>query len=192
MTHDDPYLVNGVLTNELGITSADALSRAEADLTMAALLQLSVAPPAGHYDLAHLQEFHRQIFGSIYSWAGQLRTVNIFRTAQDMFCSWQHIGSYSAGVFESLAAENRLAGLSRNAFIARLAHFYGEINAIHPFREGNGRTQRAFLGQLAKDAGWRIAWSDLDGPENDRASAAALHGDESLLLTMLEPLVRPR
>jgi cell filamentation protein len=74
----------------------------------------------------------------------------------------------------SLSQETLLADLTRNAFVARLAHYYGEINAVHPFREGNGRTQRAFFGQLARDAGWRIGWSELDRVENDTASSAAL------------------
>ncbi|GAA2543759.1 hypothetical protein GCM10010435_10110 [Winogradskya consettensis] len=85
--------------NKLGITSAAALSRAEADLSLAALLRLSVQPLPGGYDLDHLREFHRQIFGAIYPWAGQLRTVDIARTPHDLFCHWRFIESYAAGVF---------------------------------------------------------------------------------------------
>jgi cell filamentation protein len=81
--------------------------------------------------------------------------------------------------------------LARGPFVARPAYYYGEIIAIHPSREGNGRTQRAFLGQLARDAGWRVAWSELTGRQNDTASAAALHGDTTLLEAMFESLVRP-
>jgi cell filamentation protein len=73
-----------------------------------------------------------------------------------------------------LAAENLLTGRTRDAFVARLAHYYGEINAIHPLREGNGRTQRAFLGQLARDAGWRVALSELaKGRERSRVGRRA-------------------
>lgn len=75
--------------------------------------------------------------------------------------------------------------------MGRLAHYYGEINAIHPFREGNGRTQRAFLGQLAREAGWLIAWRELEKTENDRASAAALQGDPKPLTLMMADIVRP-
>jgi cell filamentation protein len=188
----DPYLdADGVLVNRLGITSAAALSRAEADLSFAAMLRLSVRPLPGSYDLHHLREFHRQIFGALYPWAGELRTVDLARTSQDMFCRWRFIESYAAGVFGALAAENLLAGLSRPHFVRRLAHFHGEINAIHPFREGNGRAQRAFLGQLAREAGWRVAWSELDAAENDTASAASLQGDLEPLVTMLDGMVRP-
>ncbi|MCM4083683.1 Fic/DOC family protein [Paractinoplanes hotanensis] len=192
MTGEDPYVdTKGVLLNKLDITSSSALSQAETDLSLAAMLRLSVHPLPGSYDLGHLQSFHRQIFGAVYPWAGELRTVDIARTGQDVFCRCAFIESYSAGVFADLAAEGRLMGLRRNAFVARLAHYYGEINAIHPFREGNGRTQRAFLGQLGRDAGWRIAWSAMDGHQNDTASAAALQGDTTLLATMFESLVRP-
>ncbi|WP_127506655.1 Fic/DOC family protein [Actinoplanes solisilvae] len=179
------------LPNRLGITSAAALSRAEADLSFAALLRFSVRPLPGSYDLAHLREFHRQIFGAVYPWAGELRTVDIARTSRDRFCHWRFIESSSAEVFAALAAEGLLAGLARDSFVRRLAHYLGEINAIHPFREGNGRTQRAFLGQLAREAGWRIAWSELDATVNDAASAAALHGDLSPLVAMLDGMVRP-
>jgi cell filamentation protein len=192
MTDEDPYVdANGVLLNNLGIASSGALSQAEADLSLAAMLRLSVQPLPGTYDLGHLQSFHKQIFGTVYPWAGELRTVDIARTPRDVFCRWAFIESYSVEVFAGLAAEERLVGLARDAFVRRLAHYYGEINAIHPFREGNGRTQRAFLGQLAREAGWRLAWSEMSGDQNDIASAAALQGDTRPLTAMLEDLVRP-
>ncbi len=192
MTDKDPYVdTNGVLLNNLGITSSDALSQAEADLSLAAMLRLSVQPLSGTYDLRHLQGFHKQLFGTVYPWAGELRTVDIARTAQDVFCRWAFIESYSVEVFAGLAAEKRLVGLARDAFVRRLAHYYGEINAIHPFREGNGRAQRAFLSQLAREAGWRLAWSEMSGDQNDTASAAALRGDTEPLTVMVEGLVRP-
>ena len=111
MTDEDPYVdTNGVLVNNLGITSSGALSQAEADLSLAAMLRLSVQPLSGAYDLRHLQSFHQQIFGTVYPWAGELRTVDIARTAQDVFCRWAFIESYSAEVFAALTAEKRLVG----------------------------------------------------------------------------------
>ncbi|WP_306215193.1 Fic/DOC family protein [Actinoplanes sp. RD1] len=188
----DPYVDGrGILVNKLGITSASALRRAEADLSLAALLRLAIRPLPGRYDLDHLRQFHRQIFGAVYPWAGELRTVDLARTRNDLFCRWVFLESSAAGIFGELAAEGLLTGLPRGTFVARLAHFYGEINALHPFREGNGRTQRAFLGQLAREAGWRVAWSTLDAAGNDRASAASLHGDEEPLRVLLDELVRP-
>jgi cell filamentation protein len=66
-----------------------------------------------------------------------------------------------------------LRSLERDAFIDRLTYYLGEVNAIHPFREGNGRTQRAFFEQLAYDAGFTLAWQHLDAARNIATLAAA-------------------
>jgi Fic/DOC family len=68
----------------------------------------------------------------------------------EVFCLPQHLRSYAAEVFGRLAAADRLRGLPRDRFIARLAEFLADVNALHPFREGNGRTQRAFFSQLSQ------------------------------------------
>lgn len=87
MTDEDPYVgSDGVLLDKLGLTSTDVLSRAEADLSFAAMLRLAVRSLPGAYDLAHLRGFHRELFGSVYPWAGDLRRVDIARSPQDVFC----------------------------------------------------------------------------------------------------------
>jgi cell filamentation protein len=136
-----------------------------------------------------LQDFHRALFGRVYPWAGEIRTVAIAKT--DMFCLPQHISSYAAEVFSGLRKETYLRGLSRNDFADRLTHYFAEVNAVHPFREGNGRTQRAFFGQLGREAGWRLAWAGLEPGENVAASRGALRGDNALLRSMLGRLVVP-
>jgi cell filamentation protein len=75
-----------------------------------------------------------------------------------MFCLPQYIDSSAAVIFRQLHGEHCLRGLRRDAFVGRLAHYLGEVNALHPFHEGNGRAQRAFLGQLARDAGFILPW----------------------------------
>jgi len=186
---DDPYSdqSSGVLYNRLGIVDAETLRRVEADLTHAALADLGTRALPGDYDLAHLQSFHREIFGDIYAWAGQLRSVRIAKT--DLFCLPQHIQLYSAEVFDSLAKETHLRGLTRSAFVDRFTHYLAEVNAIHPFREGNGRAQRAFFHQLARQAGWSVDWSRLDLEANTRASVASIRGDNTLLRVLLDNLV---
>ena len=186
---DDPYVDprTGILRNSLGITTAQQLQRAERRLTRAALLRLAEHPLRGHYDLAHLQAFHLALFGDIYAWAGQIRTVNIART--DIFALHPYIESYASEVFRRLAAENHLCSLPFDQFIGRLAHYFGEVNAIHPFREGNGRAQRAFFGQLAAEAGWRIEWERLDPEMNVTASVASLRGNNQPLEGMFRSLV---
>ncbi|MGW0003170.1 Fic/DOC family protein [Nocardia grenadensis] len=187
----DPYIdtESGVLRNRLGITDEEKLRRAEADLTYAALADLRIRILPGGYDLRHLCAFHLEIFGDIYPWAGEVRTIGIART--EPFCLPSHIDSYAAQVFGQLATENFLRGATRQVFVDRLTHFLAEVNAIHPFHEGNGRAQRAFFGQLARQAGHPIDWSLLDPVENATASRLWLVGDNRPLRGLLDRLVQP-
>ena len=188
----DPYVDpdTGVLVNLLGLTDAAALSRAEAEFVAIALIELDQHRSEGQYDVAHLQTVHRHLFGDVYGWAGKFRTINISRTG--MFGDWRHIRTYLDEVFVDLGAENHLKGLPRPEVVARVAHYFSEVNAAHPFRDGNGRTQRAFFRQLLRDAGWSLRWSQVTADENTQASRASLNGDlrplESLLRRVITPL----
>jgi len=153
---DDPYVYppgTNVLRNRLGIRQAADLTEREATLSVIRIAQLELRFILGGYDLAHLQAAHRYTFGDMYPWAGELRTVRIAKDG-DLFALPEHIGPYLTTLFTDLAREDFLHGLDREQFAERLTYYYAEINAVHPFREGNGRTQRAFLGQIAKAAGW--------------------------------------
>jgi cell filamentation protein len=186
----DPYTdpATGVLLNKLGLDTAAGLEAAEREITHAALILLNEAPVPPTYDLRHLCEIHRRIFGDIYNWAGHIRTVAIAKGAT--FCLPQYIESSAAVIFTGLRDEDFLHGLDRDAFIGRLAYYLGEVNALHPFREGNGRAQRAFARQLARDAGYVLTWQHLDPNRNIEASAASLRGDLEPLRKMLDTLVR--
>lgn len=185
----DPYLdpATGVLRNRLGISDPAQLREAEAGLTLAALADLGTRTLPGGYDLPHLQAFHREIFADLYPWAGELRVVGIAKS--DPFCLPQHIETYSADVFGGLAKELHLRGLTRDGFLGRVTHYFAEVNAIHPFREGNGRTQRAFFRQLSREAGWPIDWSRLDPNLNEAASKASLQGSNDALRHLLAGLL---
>ena len=189
---DDPYTdaVTGVLLNELGLGTAGELEAAEREITHAALILLRESPVQLGYDLSHLCAIHRRIFGDIYHWAGQIRTVGIAKGSP--FCLPQHIETSAAEVFRGLRSENCLRGLDREVFVARLAHYLGEVNAVHPFREGNGRTQRAFFEQLARRAGYTLEWQHLDAARNIEASVAIMRGDSEPMRKMLDTLVSDR
>lgn len=190
MNAADPYSdpVTGVLYNKLGLSTAAELETAEREITHAALVLLDESPVSVTYDLSHLRAIHGQIFGDIYEWAGQIRTVAIAKGA--MFCPPQYITSAATGIFRELHDEDCLHGLHRDAFIERLGYYLGEVNALHPFREGNGRAQRAFFRQLARGAGVTLAWQHLDATRNVEASAAIMRGDPEPMRSMLDALVR--
>jgi cell filamentation protein len=181
----DPYIdpATGVLINLLGIRDHDALRLAEADIVTARLVQVQRRPIPGEFDVAHLQALHRHLFGDVFPWAGDFRTVNIARSAS--FGDWRHVRQYLDQLFAVLRAEHHLQGLDGAKLVHRLAYYFGEVNAAHPFREGNGRTQRAFLGQLARNAGWELRWSRITREQNNMASEASLAGD----LVPLERLI---
>ena len=163
---DDVYCIPGtaVLKNKAGITGQDQLDEYEGDFTAIRLLELTQNPVEGFFDLAHLCKIHQYLFQDVYDWAGEVRSVDIIR-GESRFCNVRHIQSYSNTVFSAIAAEKYLVNLEPKVFANRLAHYLSEINAIHPFREGNGRVQRLFISQLAEHAGYTLDYSALDQSE---------------------------
>ncbi|MEU4242269.1 Fic family protein [Actinoplanes sp. NPDC026619] len=127
-------------------------------------IQASRISIPGNFGLTHLQNFHRFLFQDVYAWAGRTRTVDISKPGA-RFCHWRYVDDEAGAVLAELATEGYLVGFNREAFLSGLAHFYGELNARHPFREGNGRTIRAFLRQLGAAAGFQLDWSELSKAE---------------------------
>lgn len=188
----DPYVYpdTNVLRNLQDIRDPDQLRQVEANLTRVRALRIATQPIAGRYDLAHLQRFHHELFDGLYAWAGQLRTIAIAKT--DLFCLPAHLTTYGHTVFSQLAADKHLHGLPRDAFIERLAHHIANVNALHPFRDGNGRAQRAFFGQLASERGYQLRWQHLAPDRNIAAAIASMHGDEQPLRAILDEITSPR
>lgn len=172
----DPYLESGadVLRNLVGARNQAELDRIEAALSSVRAAEIEAAPPAGRFDLEHLRSVHKHLFGDVYPWAGEIRTV-IIDKGETRFAMPEHIESSAHSLFRKLDRENHLQGLDPNAFAQRAGHYLGEINALHPFREGNGRTQRAFIGQLAHAAGYHIALDRIDQHEMVAAYIRAMH-----------------
>ncbi|WP_416178073.1 Fic/DOC family protein [Dialister sp.] len=168
--NDTVYCYPGtdVLKNKLGIHDIAILHEAERDITARRLMQLQNHPIAGNFDYAHLKAIHRFLFRDIYSWAGEERTVDIART--HMFCNVKFIHPMAVEIFGKLAKENFLKELARDVFIERLTWFFSEVNALHPFREGNGRTQREFFRELGNAAGHNIDYSGITESEMVQAS----------------------
>jgi cell filamentation protein len=188
---EDPYVYpgTGVLHNNLEIRDPRELAEAEADIVRAALATLADEPLPGGYDLSHWQAFHRRVFGMLYPWAGELRTVQIAKP-NAFYARPEHIAAYAQGIFAELARERYLADLDRDAFVERLTHYHAEMYAVHPFREGNTRSLRAFLSQLAGHAGHHIAWERLDHERSFAANVRSLNGQNEPLRELLEQIVQ--
>lgn len=132
----------------------------------------------GIFDSQHLRAIHRYLFQDVFPWAGEFRVVNISR-GNSSFGPAMFIELALNDAFEKLVKEQLLRGLTVDAFADRAAFYLGEINAIHPFREGNGRTQREFIRQLAVGAGYTISWAGFTQQEMIDASIKSHVGGEN-------------
>lgn len=190
----DPYLdkSTGILRNLLGIKTQKELDRAEAEISSVQISTLTIEdkPPLEEFSWKLLCDTHHYIFGDIYDWAGQARTIELSKDTTS-FARATHIVSSAEEIFKNLAAEDYLYGLDFDDFVERLAHYYSELIILHPFREGNGRAIRTLLSMLAENVGWNIAWEQMNPQDNINACIAAYHGDEELLQKMLRNIIEP-
>jgi len=148
------YPGSHVLRNKLGITDRAALDRAEAE---AVALREPTRPHFKKFTLSEMRAVHKHLLGGIYDWAGKIRTYTTGRSPKGSFARPEYIESYfETAVLKPLQRENYLKGASRAQFAERSAHFANEINAVHPFIDGNGRTTRLFLQDLAAQAGYQL------------------------------------
>ncbi len=135
----DPYCYPGteVLRNRLNIHDEALLSEAERELyELVAASSITLAPPP--YDLPFLQHIHHVLFSDIYEWAGQLRTVNI-RKGDTFFCTSERILVEARKIFATMEKRAWFMDTTKTELVVRVAEAYGDLNVIHPFREGNGR-----------------------------------------------------
>ena len=159
---DNCYPGTTVLVNKLHIHDEAALQEAEALATYVNASKLEQCPLEGVFDFAHYKAIHRFLFSDLYDWAGQIRTVNLSKKGTD-FCPAEMIEPQAKLIFDRLKEQNYFKGLPHDAFVEEITDFYCTTNYLHPFREGNGRTQRAFLTQLIRSAGHDLNWSEVDG-----------------------------
>jgi cell filamentation protein len=147
-------------------------------------------PVKSHKSTLCANSCSQPIFRDVYEWAGQFRTVNISKGGH-LFGVAAFLEPALRQIVEKLAAENDLADLDAALFVGRAAWFLGELNAAHPFREGNGRTQREFIRELGLKAGHYIDWRATTIEEMTEASQLShVSGDASLFTRLLSACMR--
>jgi cell filamentation protein len=184
---DDPYCYPGttVLKNKLGLKKQAELDKFEAEIS---LERSSVPLPAGKLTYPHYCAIHRHLFQDVYTWAGKPRTVRISKGGS-MFCYPESIDREMKKLFKQLVESKYFKGLSARKFADAAAHFLAELNAIHTFREGNGRTQLSFLILLAERAGHPINLKKMDPEAIMQAVIASFNGAEKPLADLILGLV---
>lgn len=186
---DDPYCYPGTVTlkNKLGIRDPAALAAFEAEI----VLQRALEPlPEGRLNVGQLKAVHRHLFQDVYPWAGRYRTVRISKD-NSTFCYPEHIAPTLATLFSWLKERNYLRALDPEGFASQSAHFLSELNAIHAFREGNGRTQLTFMGLLAERAGHPLAFQRLEPQPFLDAMICGFRGNEQPLAFQMRLLIDP-
>ena len=180
-----------VLRNKFGLTDPIELALAEEKFSRLRSQELTSQGVTGTFDLAHFGSIHGFLFQDVYTWAGQVRTVNISKGGTT-FEKASRIPAALDGIHRSLKEENYLQGLGRVEFAQRLANYYGLWNAVHPFREGNGRSTRMLMGQLAAHSGWLLDVTRIDNREGqwNEASRLSFQGDLTRVTEVLIHAVR--
>lgn len=184
----DPYLYPGlnVMRNRLGIRQAERLAQAAYELTALRAATLPLGPSAR--GLPHLCAIHRHLYQDVFDWAGEIREIDIYQ-GDTRFCHFAYIEKEGNALMQDLEDEAYLVGLNPEEFVARLSHYYCEINVLHPFRIGNGIAQRIFFEQLAIHAGYQLSWRDIDPEAWAQANQSGAMGDLSALQTIFGKVV---
>jgi cell filamentation protein len=189
----DPYVYPGttLLKNIPGIRNQKALDGFEADRVAQRSLELIEQPLSGFFDVDHLRRIHRYLFQDVYEWAGCFRTVDTAK-GNSYFAHVPYIPSALEGLFEKLSEEQHLRGVNQEAFAHRGAQILGTLNAVHAFREGNGRTQREFIRQLAHKNGYWVDWSKVSREDLYEASDISfMRGENTLFEELLKKAIEP-
>lgn len=175
---------NGVLLNKLGAKTEEQLESLERRLVAMQTVKLRLYPVQGNFDLTHLKAIHHRLFNDIYQWAGEIRDVGIQKDTT-LFAAPDRIESEFFKLHHRLKNEHYLRNLPLEKLAQRLAYYLAEINIIHPFREGNGRSQREFIVQLARQAGCFLHFNNVSQQQMIEASKLSVYCDYSLLTQML-------
>lgn len=175
------YAGTDILRNLANVRDAELLARYEA---ISVLARSGEPLPSGRFSVTHFRAVHRHLFQDVYGWAGRIRETRISKGGSH-FCYPENIRPELDRLFQWLRAERYLKGLEAQPFARKLAHFLSELNAIHAFREGNGRAQMSFVALLASNAGHPLDLNALEPDTFLRAMIVAFRDSEDPLADQL-------
>lgn len=178
------YKDSDVLINKLNITDEKDLYDAERGLVTLRTAQLNEEPIKGYFDFNHLKSIHKFLFQDVYRWAGDIRNCNIAK--QDLFCLCEYIDSFANDIFGRLKKEQYFIKYSYEIKLKKLVELFADINALHPFREGNGRSQREFIEELARINGIDLNLTTVSKEDMIIASHDSINGHYEKLLEIFK------
>ena len=144
--------------------------------------------PAGRFTPSHYKRIHHHLFQDVYSWAGKYRTVRTSKGG-NMFCYPEHITSFMDQLFERLALAAFKPSASAADFLDAATAFLADLNAVHPFREGNGRSQLSLMYLLGQRAGHPLTLTRINRDTFMPAMIVSFAGNIVPLRTELQKLL---
>lgn len=155
------YPESDVLKNKLNIRDRDELKQAEEEITALKQYMLMESPIKGRFTKTQLVNIHRFLFEDIYPFAGHIRCEQISK-GDTMFFPPHLIDQELDKVFSKLHSEKMMHETDRKRQVEHLSYIMSELNIIHPFREGNGRSIRELIRCMALYYGFSLDWSSAD------------------------------
>lgn len=181
------YKGTNVLVNKLNIKDAKVLQTFDAKITAAKLLALRQKGIIGNFTIEHLNKIHSYLFEDIYPFAGKFRNENIAK-GMFRFAEFEYIEPELEKLLNELKSENFLFGLPKEKLAQRLAYYLSELNVLHPYREGNGRTIREFIRELALKNGYVLNLSKVSPKDFLNASIKSIVDTSDLSKLIFECL----
>lgn len=204
----DDYFIpgTGVLRNRFtsskepyGVEDQSTLTRLEEVYTRLRMIELKAQPISGDFDYEHMKAIHRHLFQDIYDWAGEERTAPIdhpmVKAGHAYFPAGASLTQAAKSIYQDLANLNFLQGMDRQEFIEMLALFWGRVDKVHCFREGNTRAQFVFFSRLCDSAGFVLEAGHFAKGEVLRSKfiAARFHsidsGDHQMIEQVLHQVI---
>lgn len=186
----DYLLPSGTLKNLINIENENVLDFLEFEISGKIVASISRTPIIKNFSLLTYKQIHKEIFKNIYDWAGKFREVNIAKGGHS-FCDVCYLDSFGESIFESLNKNNLYQNLEKDEFIKKCASLLSDINAWHPFREGNGRTQKVLLNYIANINGYHFMFNRVLTKDWVRASIESFDGADTGFKIILSNICEP-
>lgn len=135
------------------------------------MLELHISGITGDFSLKHFVNIHKKLFGDVYFFAGEFRKENIAK-GSFRFADYRYINDEIVKIFEKILKDKDLIEkkVSKDILAEKLAYYSAELNVLHPFREGNGRTIREYIRQMALYIGYNMNYSRIKAVDYIEAS----------------------
>lgn len=170
------YPDSNVLKNKLNIRDLRELKDIEEKFVAIKQLVLLQKPIPGRFTINHLLRIHRFLFEDVYPFAGHIRREQISK-GETLFFPPDLIKRELRRVFGEIHETGMLQEKKPQSQIQHLSHVMAELNIIHPFREGNGRSIREFIRCMAQVYGLTLNWGNADQDTMMDAAIASVYDD---------------